>query len=211
MPMLLLLLLAKNFLAISNSNVEKRAVAAGRADGENTLLDSLANCVPRPLDRPQLYGGGGESRECEGYVRCGDHRAIGRLGCRMQDTGHFWAGTAGIACFSAHTQMHGNMQQPGRSRGRGRGTGQRDRGICNDADNDLKFIKNSKICVAKNMQLAGMGGEERREARHLPAQKRMCHNRNIPRFCPTVAAAAAAVAFVRPRTQFKVKFPLCCS
>lgn len=52
-----LLLLAKKFLAISNSNVEKRAVAAGRVDGENTLLDSLANCVPRPPDGPQLHGG----------------------------------------------------------------------------------------------------------------------------------------------------------
>lgn len=55
--LLLLLLLAKKFLAISNSNVEKRAVAAGRVDGENTLLDSLANCVPRPPDGPQLHGG----------------------------------------------------------------------------------------------------------------------------------------------------------
>lgn len=69
--LLLLLLLAKKFLAISNSNVEKRAVAAGRVDGENTLLDSLANCVPRPPDGPQLHGGkcskgnigrGGEAR-----------------------------------------------------------------------------------------------------------------------------------------------------
>lgn len=117
-PLLLMLLLAKKFLAISNSNVEKRAVAAGRVDGENTLLDSLANCVPRPPDGPQLHGGqcskgnigrGGEGRQ--GCIGSGGHS---HRHARMQDTGHFWAGTADIAYFSAHTQMHRNMQQAGK-------------------------------------------------------------------------------------------------
>lgn len=75
--------------------------------------------------------------------------ATGMPGYRMQDTGHFWAGTADIAYFSAHTEI---CSSPGREREWGSGAG----GICNDADNDLKFIKNSKICVAKNMQLEGV-------------------------------------------------------
>lgn len=148
--LLLLLLLAKKFLAISNSNVEKRAVAADRVDGENTLLDSLANCVPRPPSGPQQHSG-----QCSSWStgRGGWQGSDGRGGhshrhARMQDTGHFWAGTADIAYFSAHTQMHRNMQQAGKPGARKGG-----KGSCNDADNDLKFIKNSKICVAKNMQL----------------------------------------------------------
>lgn len=84
--------------------------------------------------------------------------ATGMPGYRMQDTGHFWAGTADIAYFSAHTEICS-------------GSG----GICNDADNDLKFIKNSKICVAKNMQLEGRGkqagGEGCRKRKHLPSPK----------------------------------------
>lgn len=178
--LLLLLLLAKKFLAISNSNVEKRAVAADRVDGENTLLDSLANCVPRPPSGPQQHSG-----QCSSWStgRGGWQGSDGRGGhshrhARMQDTGHFWAGTADIAYFSAHTQMHRNMQQAGKAGARKGG-----KGNCNDADNDLKFIKNSKICVAKNMQPG-------RERKHLPAQKRICHDRNILCLFATVIVVA---------------------
>lgn len=83
--LLLLLLLAKKFLAISNSNVEKRAVAADRVDGENTLLDSLANCVPRPPSGPQQHSG-----QCSSWStgRGGwqGSDATGMPGCRTRDT-----------------------------------------------------------------------------------------------------------------------------
>lgn len=154
MPMLLLLLrlLAKNFLAISNSNVEKRAERAG---GRQAVRTEKTLCLTVWLIACHAHARTPTVAEREGEREGATTidvatTATGMPGYRMQDTGHFWAGTADIAYFSAHTEI---CSSPGREWDRGSGA----RGICNDADNDLKFIKNSKICVAKNMQLEGRG------------------------------------------------------
>lgn len=174
--LLLLLLLAKKFLAISNSNVEKRAVVAGRVDGENTLLDSLANCVPRPPDGPQLHGGKcskgniGRGRQARMHWKWWPQPQA------CQDAGHGtllgWHSRHCIL-FSAHANAQkyaAGWQSMKRERGRKGG-----KGNCNDADNDLKFIKNSKICVAKNMQYARqVDGKVREGSKASASPKNEC-------------------------------------
>lgn len=119
MPMLLLLLrlLAKNFLAISNSNVEKRAERAGgqlavRTEKTLCLTVWLIACHAHART-PTVAGSGREGGSY--YDRCGDHS---HRHASIQDAGH---GTL-LGWHSRHCILfsaHRNMQQPWQGVGQG--------------------------------------------------------------------------------------------